>query len=193
MMSFLRIVFLGLLCGGGILLPSSSFAVGEFSKTSGQKPLKLAVLDIDRVIRDAQVTIYIQKNVEERREALQLDVEGYEKELREKEATLKKLQNKNDPSFDKAKKDFENDVTDIQKRISGRSKILEKAFHDARSEVIQKVMALVAELADAEGLTLVIPKNVVMYQDDGYDITDRILARLDSDMPSIDIKLIEGV
>ena len=156
---------------------------------ASEKPFKLAVLDVDRVIQSSDVTAYIQKTVEERRGELQRDVEGYEKELREKEATLKKLQNKNDPYFEKAKKDFENEVTDVQKRISGRSKILEKAFHDARAQVIQKVMSLVADLAESEAITLVIPKNVVMYQEEGYDITERVLARLNADMPALKIDL----
>lgn len=174
-----------------LIISGGNVSSAEISPTS--KPFKLAVLDIDRVIRDAVVTTYIQKTVEERRTALQKDVEGYEKELRSQETLLKNLQNKRDPSFEKAQKVFENKVTDVQKRLSGRTKILEKSFHDARSQVIQQVMALVNELAESEGITLVIPKNVVMYQDDGYDITDRILARLDKDMPKIDIQFPEGV
>lgn len=160
---------------------------------SSSKPFKPAVLDIDRVIRDAAVSTYIQETVEERRTALQKDVEGYEKELRAQETALKNLQNKRDPNFENEQKSFENKVTDVQKRLSGRTKILEKSFHEARSKVIRQIMALVNELAEAEGITLVIPKNVVMYQDEGYDITDRILARLDKDMPKIDIQFPEGV
>ena len=184
MKSFLKKTFFSLAVLGGFVYPSM-----VFSASLAEKPFKLAVLDVDHVIQGSDVTAYIQNTVDQRRADLQRDVEGYEKELRQKEITLKNLQNKNDPSFEKAKKEFENEVTDVQKRISGRSKILEKAFHDARSQVIQKVMALVSALAESESMTLVIPKNVVMYQEEGYDITERILARLNADMPTLKIDL----
>ncbi len=185
MNAFLKTLIMFLIMGGG--------NVNSAELAPSPKPFKLAVLDIDRVIRDAAVNAYIQKTVEERRTALQKDVEGYEKELRAQETALKALQNKRDPSFEKEQKVFENKVTDVQKRLSGRTKILEQAFHDARSRVIQKIMTHVTELAESEGFTLVIPKNVVMYQEESYDITDRILARLDKDMPTIDIQFPEGV
>ena len=195
MISFLKMVAVSFLCIGlfcGLVLLRPDFFMPPQKSQSDEVPLKIVILDIDRVLQVADVTAYIQQTVEMRRAELQKDVEGYEKDLRKKETSLKKLQNQNDPAFELAKKDFENEVTDVQKCISGRSKILEKAFHDARSEVIQKVMALVAELAEAEGMKLVLPKNVVMYQEEGYEITERILARLNSDMPTIAIKLPEG-
>lgn len=187
MVLFLRKVLFIVMVGGSFV--ASAQTVVE----TPQKSFKLAVLDIDRVIGEAAVSTYIQQTVEERRTALQKDVEGYEKELRVQEADLKILQNKRDPNFENAQKTFENKVTDVQKRLSERTKILEKAFHDARSRVIQHIMALVSGLAESDGVTLVIPKNVVMYQEAGYDITDRILERLNKEMPTIDIHFPEGV
>lgn len=196
--------------GGGVTLPSFSVskeplsgpqksagqkATGQNSGgnlTKGIKPFKMAVLDIDRVIREATASQGIQELVDLRRGALQRDVETFEKELRQKEVTLKELQNKNDPTFEAAKKVFENEVTDVQRRISGRSKILEKVFTDARAAVLEKVMSLVSRMAEENGYTLVIPRNVVMYLEDGYEITDGVLARLNAELPAVEIKIPEG-
>lgn len=189
MNTILRNYIVALCLGVGLLAVGSTGAVSA----EAAKPLKLAILDIDHVIQESDVTAYIQKTGEERRGLLQRDVEVYEKELRSQEVALKQLKNKGTPAFEKAQKVFEDKVTDVQKRLSGRTKVLEKAFNDARSEVIQQIMALVTELAESDGYTLVIPKNIVLYQENGYDVTERILARLNKDMPTIDIKLPEGV
>jgi len=220
MKSFFQISLVGILCwfggqfGGDLLhvgwsvrasAPVSEQAASSDSvvaapkpgqkpgQKNAQKPFKLAILDIDRVIRDAAVSVYIKKTVEERRSALQKDVEVYEKELRKEAETLKELENKHDPAFQAAQKAFEEKVKDVKKRLRGREKILAKAFHGVRLKVVQHIMSLVADLAESEGITLVLPKNVVMYQEEGYEITNIILERLNKDIPIIEIKLPDGV
>ena len=164
----------------GIVTIPSSFAV---------PPLKIAVLDVDKVLHDAAVSKHIQVVGEETRKKMESDVQEFEKGLRIEESKLKELQNKNAPEFSDEQKKFEEKVVGVQKKLSGRTKILEEAFAKARSQVIQKIMAIVERMASENKITLVIPKNVVLYREDEYEITEQVLKTLDKEMPSVEIAL----
>lgn len=159
-----------------------------------QKPLKLAVIDIEKILHESKAAQFIQKMVEEKRNLLQKDVEKYEKELRTEEALLKQLlQTQQDRSVSEKKSQLDAKVDGIQKRISSRSKILEEAFNNARGELIQTLMRLVAELAQEKDLTLILPKNLVIFGADDYEVTDQVLQRLNTQLPYIDIKIPKGL
>ncbi len=152
--------------------------------------LKIAIVNFEKVIQESKINVYIQKNVDEKREELQVYVEKFEVKLREKESHLKDLQNKNDPSVSKAKTDFENKVTDVQNSIKARSKILSRVFGEARNRVTTKVMDIIKDIAEKQGYTLFLPSSVVIYQN-GHDITEKVAIRLDKEMPTIEIDFSE--
>ena len=87
---------------------------------------------------------------------------------------------------------FEGKVADIQRSFGAKSKALEEAFSAARAEVIQTIMKLVTEIADERKITLVIPKNVVMFRDEVYEFTDELMNRLNKRLPTVVIKLPKG-
>jgi outer membrane protein len=159
---------------------------------TAEKPLKVGVLDIDKVLHESLVGKFIQEQVDQKRSELQKEIEGHETNLREDEKKLRELQNKEGATPDdlRAKQAiFEGKVADIQKAFGSKSKTLEEAFNAARAEVIQTIVKLVAELADEHKTTLVLPKNVVMFRDESYEFTDELMARLNKRLPTVKIKI----
>jgi Outer membrane protein len=167
-----------------VCLSGSSWA-GE----GAQKPLKLAVLDIEKVLHESKVAEQIQKTVEVKREEFQKEVESFEQELRAEEAKLKALQASNDKNYQAQQTKFEAKVTEVQKKLGSHSKLLEETFNNARGQVIQRIMMIVEHYAEEHNYTLVIPKSFVIFRENGYEITDDILDRVNKELPSIEIKL----
>src|SRR5688500_18257796 len=65
-----------------------------------EKPLKVGVLDIDKVLHESLVGIFIQKQVDQKRSELQKEIEGHETSLREDDKKLRELQNKEGTTAD---------------------------------------------------------------------------------------------
>ena len=164
-------------------------ATSVWGATAPQKPLKLAVLDIEKVLHESKVAEQIQKTIEIKREEFQKEVESFERELRTDEAKLKALQASNDKDYQTQQSKFEAKVTEVQKRLGGHSKTLEEVFNNARGQVIQKIMLIVENYAEEQNYTIVIPKSFVIFRENGYEITEDILARVNKELPSIEIKL----
>jgi Skp family chaperone for outer membrane proteins len=154
--------------------------------------LKIGVLDIDKILHESLVGKFIQEQVDNNRAELQKEIEGHEANLREDEKQLRELQAKEGTTADELRAKqatFEGKVANIQTAFAAKKQALEEAFNGARSEVIQMIMKLVSEIADERKITLVIPKNVVMFRDDTYEFTDELMNRLNKRMPTVKINL----
>lgn len=158
-------------------------------------PLKIGIIDIDKVLHESSVGKFIQAQVDQKRSELQKEIEGHEANLREDEKQLRELQSKEGTTPEQVRAEqtkFEGKVDGIQKTFGSKSKALEEAFNGARSEVIQTIMKLVSEIADERKITLVLPKNVVMFRDDAFEFTDELMSRLNKRLPTVKINLPKG-
>ena len=171
----------------GMLVPPQAFA-----REKESRKLTIAVLDVDRIQHDAKAMLYIQKMVEQKRALFQKEVETYEQKLRKDKEALDELHKKQASNYSEQQSLFDKKVTDVQKELGKRSKILEEAFQNARSEVLQKLMEIAVEMAKEEGYEMIIPKSIVIYSA-GDEITDKVLKQLDTQLPKINIQLPEGV
>lgn len=153
---------------------------------------KYAVLDQDKVLYESDVARYIQDQVEKQRSAFQKEVEGFEADLRAQEQSLKEKQASSkgdDKEALEMQRTFEENVKEVQKKVSGRGKLLEERFNDARSKIIQGMMDVVGEVVVDEKISLVISKNAVLYRAEDLDITEKVLERLNKRMKTVDLKL----
>lgn len=169
----------------------------------------IVVLDLDKVLYESDVARYIQEQVEIERSAFQKEVEGYEADLRNQEQALKAKQESHeaeqkpgmtlkeshtlgatgDKDLLAERNKFEANVAEVQKKVSGKGKLLEESFNNARSEVINTVMEIVNKLAKDNTYKIVLPRNAVLYRLDHLDITNQVMEALNNRMKKVDLKL----
>jgi len=169
---------------------SSFYAAPTFSATNAQKEFKLAVIDINMLMHESDAAKQIQEKIEKKRSDFQKDVSKYETELRSAEEKLVEAQKAlSSVEFDKKRTTHEKRVAEVQKIVTEKGQNLEASFNDARQQLVNEIMRLVAEQADANGYTIVIPKNVVMFREDHLEITAKVLEKLNKTLPSVKINL----
>lgn len=158
-------------------------------------PLKVGVLDLDAVMHDSKVGQDLQAQIDAKREEFKKVVEAFEGTLREKEKALKEQEtNKtlSDEALLKMRKEFDEAVDEVQKKIRIESKVLQDAFHEARARIMQEIMQLVDIIVEERAITLVIPKTVVMYRHDAYEFTEELVRRLDKAYPKAVVSFRKG-
>lgn len=158
---------------------------GSESRSIGHN---VAVINIDYVVQNAHATKDIQNRADLKRDELQKQVESFEKMLRAEQETLTDLVNQKNPMAQDKKAAFENKVTDVRNKIGEKSKILSEVFGEARQKVYKNVTDIVAKLAKEKGYSLVLSSNVVIYQD-GYDISEDVLALVNKQLPKVEFNL----
>lgn len=153
------------------------------------KPAVIAVVDVQIILREATAMKSIQKQVETKRSQFQGEISGQEKKLRDQEQELKRQQSVlAADAFEAKRRDFEAQVTAVQRDVQERRKVLDQAYGEGLKVVQKELTQVLAEISKEQGFTHVIPTNQLLYADGSSAITEEALKRLNKKLPDVALK-----
>jgi Skp family chaperone for outer membrane proteins len=160
------------------------------SRTSGDIGSRIAVIDVQAVLRSSKAAVSIQTQIDERRDTYQTEVAEEERALREAEQDLAQRRAALDQSaYEEAARSFQDRVAEVQRKVQARKRGLDEAFARAMNEVRQKMVATVAQVADERGYQVVLFKTQIVIAAKSLDISEEVQARLDASLPKVDVDL----
>jgi Skp family chaperone for outer membrane proteins len=149
-----------------------------------------AVIDMQRIIRDAAAFRDARTQLEQRRTGWQGELAKDEDRLRKEEEELVRQRQVLAPdAFDKRRQEFERKVMDVQRRMQDRSVSLDQAFEKVRNDVGRTVIEIVSGVVKERGYNLVLDKSQVVFHAVDMEITDEVLRRLDQKLPTVKVQL----
>ena len=176
--------FLNVILGAICFFSLSTFCVyaQENAASEIQNSFKLnriAVVNIDKVLRDAKATERVRALLDEKREEFQNDFATREASLLQIE---KDLQSKRTILSEEAYRaevaQFQNEVASIQKEIQFKRQAIDKAFQEAQDEIRALAAEIVAEIAGSQKLDVVINKSSALVFRQDLDITEAVITQL---------------
>lgn len=151
---------------------------------------KIAVVDIQKVVKNSSASKDISSQIEKKRAAYQAAITKQEEELRKEDQALAKQQAILSPeAFQQKAKAFKSRVADVQKDVQSRRVKLEKAYEEAVLEVQKVVLDIVSKLAAEKGFVIAIPTSQILYAKPDMDITTEVLTRLNSRLSKVQVKI----
>ena len=162
------------------LLPASVAAQGPLP------PAVVAVVDYQRVLRDAKAAQSIRRQLEERRAA-------FEREVREQQARLVQVERElarqrpllSPEAYAERRKAFEEEAARVQRLVQQRRRELDRAAAEAYAKVRDAVVKVVSELAEEKGFNLVLPSSAVLLFAPELDLTRAVLEGVDRILPDV--------
>ncbi|MBU6235027.1 MAG: OmpH family outer membrane protein [Alphaproteobacteria bacterium] len=152
------------------------------------KPLNVAVVDIQALLKDSNGAKSIESQLETIRKNFQSEVEKEEKKLRETEKSILDQKDKLSQEDFKAKAtDFQKQVADSQKKVQERKGKLDKALASAVGKLRTEIVKIVAEIGDAKKLDLVLARTDVVIVSKDMDITAQVMEKLNASLPSVQV------
>lgn len=140
---------------------------------------RLAVVNIDKVLRDAKATERVRELLDDKREEFQNDFATREASLLRIE---KELQTKrtilSEEAYRAEVNQFQNEVSAIQKEIQFKRQALDKAFQEAQEEIRSLAAEIVAEIAGNQQLDVVLNKSATLVFRQELDITEEVIIQL---------------
>ena len=175
----LRILF----CVFVLLLSLSQKSLSQ--ESSFEQPLenfnllRLAVVNMDKVLRDAKATERVRELLDDKREEFQNDFATREASLLQIE---KDLQSKrtilSEEAYRAEVNQFQNEVASIQQEIQFKRQALDKAFQEAQDEIKSLAAEIVAEIAGQQKLDVVLNKSAAIVFRQDLDITEYVIIKL---------------
>ena len=176
--------FLNVILGAICFFSLSTFSVYAQENTASEiqdsfKLERIAVVNIDEVLRDAKATERVRALLDEKREEFQNDFATREASLLQIE---KDLQSKRTLLSEEAYRaevaQFQNEVASIQKEIQFKRQAIDKAFQEAQDEIRALAAEIVAEIAGSQKLDVVINKSSALVFRQDLDITEAVITQL---------------
>jgi Skp family chaperone for outer membrane proteins len=163
-------------------------ALASPARAEDAKAVKLAVVDIQALLRDSKAAQSIEAQLATIRKNFQTEVEGEEKTLRATEkAIMDKKASMKEDEFKAKAQEFQKQVQASQKKVQDKKNKLDKALATAIGKLRTQIVKVVAEIGDKNGLDMVLARTDVVIVSKELDITAQVLDRINKDMPSVTV------
>jgi outer membrane protein len=151
-------------------------------------PAVAAVIDYQRILRDAAAARSIREQIENRRKAYQGEISKEEQRLHEADKEFARQRSLLTPeAFADKRRAFEEDVSEVQRLVQQRRRELDRVAEAALNEVKTALIEIVTGIAEERGFNLVLPSSEVLFFARKIDLTEEVLAKLDARLPDVEV------
>ena len=169
---------IGYLCFYGI---SSAFAQVLPNQT-------LALVDVQRVLRESASTISIRHEIDKLRKKFQKRVSEQERKLREAEQEFSRQRILLAPdAFAKKRRAFSADARKVQATVRSRKRELDRAINATKNEILKNLIVVAKQVAKTRKVSVLIEKRFVFISQKSLDITNEIISSLNARLPTVKI------
>jgi Skp family chaperone for outer membrane proteins len=168
------------------MLAVMSGHLGHGAHAQQLPPTVAAVIDYQRILRDAAAARSIREQIEDRRKAYQEEISKEEQRLHEADKEFAKQRSLLTPeAFAEKRRAFEEDLAEVQQLVQERRRELDRVSAVALNEVKDALIEIVTGMAEERGFNLVLPSSEVLFFARRIDLTEEVLAKLDAMLPKV--------
>jgi outer membrane protein len=170
-----------------VLLVLGAYA-GALRAADSLPPAVAAVIDYQRILREAKAARAIRDQVESRRKLYQDEIAKQEQRLHEADKELARQRGiLSAEAFSERRRAFESEVAAVQRMAQERRRQLDQAAAAALNNVRSAMIEVVGELAQSRGFNLVLPTSGLLLFSPSIDLTNDTLAQLDQKLPNVKV------
>jgi len=171
-----------------LLLALALAAAGtpDLARAQQLPPTVAAVIDYQKILREAAAARSIREQIERRRKAYQEEISKEKQRLHEADKAFAKQRSVLTPeAFAEKRREFEQEVAEVQRLVQERRRALDEASAEALNEVKKALIEVVTSIADERGFNLVLPSSEVLFFSRRIDVTEEVLGKLDARLPDV--------
>lgn len=148
----------------------------------------IAVVDIQRIMRESSATKSITTQIETQRNSYQQQITKQENDLRNAEQELNKQRTIISPeAFAERRRAFEQRVGNLQRDVQNRKRELDKSLNSATITVQNALRDIIGALVTERKYTLILIKSQTAYNAPEMEVTEEVLKRLNAKLPSVKV------
>jgi Skp family chaperone for outer membrane proteins len=148
---------------------------------AGQRPPTpvLAMVDVPEVNRLSAAFNQVREELERRRARLNEDLQREQARWREEQQTLAAARATLPPeTLRERERALQDRISAAQGVFRDRNRALEAAGQVGLQQIEQALGAVITQVAQSRGINFVVPRQLVIFNEPGFDITDEVAAQL---------------
>lgn len=157
---------------------------------AAQAQIKIAVVDVEKILNDSAAGKSIEGQLKSRREAFQKEFSARENNLMNAEKILVENQKTlSAEEFSTKRQEFEKQLLETRNLFQKRRQSLDKGLGNALAELRKNILSVTAEIADEKNYQVVLSRDSVVIVEKEMDITGEVLKRMDSKIKTIPLNI----
>lgn len=163
-------------------------ASAQSKKASGGGQIKIAVIDIDHIRREATAVKAAREQVAKYHTAFQADIQKEEAELRNANQELARQRSILSPeAFAEERRKFEQRLVEVQRLVQVRRQQLDDVQNDFMRRMNEVMAEVVNDIAKENGYTVILRLDQSVFASESVMITSQVLERLNKKLPTIKV------
>ena len=172
-----------------LAVPFSSFQAAAQAPENSGVLVKLAIIDVQAILRNATAVKSVRAQIDKYRGAFQGEIEKEEKEIVTANQELSRQRAILAPeAYNDERRKFESRVVDAQRLVQQRKQVLNEVLNQAMGEVQKALNDVITELAKEHNFTLFFRKDQTILVTRELEITHIVLERLNLKLPDVTVR-----
>src|SRR5204863_6234882 len=156
--------------------------------------LTVLVVDYQALLQNSKAAKMVRSQIEGKRGEYTKEISHQEEVLRAERDTLQRQQASLSPeAMNQKGRDFQQKINDLEKNVQGKRQALEKSNGDALQRIQEQMLKIIADIAKQRKANLVFQRADLILFDQGFDVTDEVLLKLDEQMPALPVNFVAPV
>ena len=153
----------------------------------------LAIIDVQKILRESTAVKALTKVAEEQRSKYQIELRAKEEALRNADQELARQRTVlSAEAFAQKRNELEQQVAGLQRQVQERKRELDRVFANGMGQVQSELAEVAKEIAEENGIDLVLTKATVVIVKPKLDITNEALKRLNERLATVALPALQN-
>ncbi len=150
--------------------------------------LNILVVDVQSLLQNSKSAKMVRQQIEAKRAEYAKEISHQEEQLRQERDALQRQQaSLSSEALNQKGKEFQQKVNELDKSVQGKRQALEKSNGEALEKIQEAMLKIITDIAKDRKANLVFQRSELVLFDQGFDVTDEVLAKLDEQLPTITV------
>jgi len=164
--------------------------------TPAAPPTNLAVMvvDVQALLQNSKSAKAVREQIEGKRAEYAKEISHQEETLRQERDALQRQQaTLTADQLNTKGREFQSKVNELDRDVQAKRQALERSNADALQKIQEVMVKIITDIAKDRKANLVFQRSELVLFDQGFDVTDQVLQKLDEQMPTLTVNFVAPV
>jgi len=183
-----------LLLSGGVGLAQAQQPAAPAATPTGPSTLTIMVVDVQSLLQNSKSAKMVRQQIEEKRNEYAKDISHQEEGLRQERDALQRQQSSlSADALNQKGREFQQKVNELDRNVQGKRQALERSNAEALEKIQEAMLKIITDIAKDRKANLVFQRSELVLFDQGFDVTDEVLRKLDEQLPTLTVNFVAPV
>lgn len=156
--------------------------------------LNILVVDVQSLLQNSKSAKMVRQQIEQKRAEYAKEISHKEGMLRQERDTLQRQQNSlSQEALTQKGKEFQAKVNELDRSVQAKRQALERSNAEALEKIQEAMLKIITDISKERKSNLVFQRSELVLFDQGFDVTDEVLRKLDEQLPTLTVNFVAPV